>query len=111
LLDLESQAADYVAAKVYYDSLLVIYGGRFLKFGRLVPAPKKVRKASPGTMELVLEKTRAGGLEDARLHFTPGVEIVNLLETLNRNWLQIVAYDHEYQIYSVITWDFDQNME
>ena len=111
MLDLESEAADYVSAKVCYDSLLVVYGGRYLKFGRLVPAPKKARKASKDSMDLVLEKVEGGGLQDARLHFTAEVEIVNLLETLNRNWLQITAYDHGNKIYSVITWDFDQNME
>ena len=111
MLDLENEAADYVTAKVCYDSLLVVFAGRHLKFGKLVAAPKKARKASKDTMELGLEKVGAGALQDARLHFTAGVEILNLLETVNRNWLQIVAYDHSNKIYSVITWNFDQNME
>ena len=56
MLELENEAADYITAKVYYDSLLVVFAGRHLKFGKLVAVPKKARRASKDSMDLVLEK-------------------------------------------------------
>jgi hypothetical protein len=57
LLELESQEANYVYAKVYYDDLVVIYCGRHVKYGRLVPNEKKAKKSgSRDGLDLVLKK-------------------------------------------------------
>lgn len=44
-------------------------------------------------------------------HFSKYVEILNVIETLVKNQLQIIAFDHEEGIYFVLTWDFERNME
>ena len=75
LLELESQEADYVYAKVYYENLVVVFCGRYVKFGRLVPNEKKTRKPSRDVLDLVLEKVGDNILQDARVHFPPGVEV------------------------------------
>ena len=39
------------------------------------------------------------------------MEIVKTFETLKKNWIQIVCKDHAMDVFSVITWDFEIQME
>ena len=50
-------------------------------------------------------------LQEIKLQFSKNVEIVKMIETVRKNWLQIYTLDHELQIISIITWDFEQNTE
>jgi hypothetical protein len=68
-LDLEGQQADSVYAKIYYDSLVVVFCGRYVKYGRLVPNKKKARKPNKEMMDLVLDKAGEEVLEDVHVHF------------------------------------------
>ena len=63
-------------------------------------------------MEIVLEKIKEKQiLQDIKITLSPKVEIVKIIETVNKNWLQIVTKDHDQDILSIITWDFDNDME
>jgi hypothetical protein len=53
LLALEAKATDNVFAKVYYDNLVLIYSGQYVKYGKLIPNKKKTKKASRDVPELV----------------------------------------------------------
>jgi hypothetical protein len=45
---LEGRTSNSVFAKVYYDDLIVLYCGKYVKFGKIVPAKKKKTKKSQG---------------------------------------------------------------
>jgi hypothetical protein len=50
-------------------------------------------------------------LKDINLFFSDTVEVVKLIETCTKDVVQLVAIDHETDIYSILTWDFVQNVE
>ena len=63
-------------------------------------------------MELVLKKFEDKQiLKDLGVTFGPKVEITNIIQTLNKDWLQIVTKDHAQDVVSIITWDFEIQME
>jgi hypothetical protein len=43
--------------------------------------------------------------------FGDNVEVIKLIETATKNCLQIVAVDNSNGIFTILTWDFDQNIE
>lgn len=61
LVALEGKKPDYIQANIYGDNLVVLYCGKYVKFGKLLPNLKKPKKASMDVMDLVLEpiKTRS----------------------------------------------------
>lgn len=47
-------------------------------------------------MELVLQKNENGKiLTDMNAYFSNGVEVIKVIETAKKNWLQIMTKDHE----------------
>lgn len=50
-------------------------------------------------------------LTDMNAYFSSGCEVIKVIETAKKNWLQIMTKDHEEDILTVVTWDFDNNME
>lgn len=111
LLELEGKSADNVYAKVYSDNLIVVYSGQYVKFGKLIPNKKKTKKSSKDVMDLVLQKSEGQYLRDMAAHLSNDTEVVKIIETLNNNWLQVMMWDHLNDIFTVVTWDFNNNME
>jgi hypothetical protein len=109
LITLESKKSDFFNAKVCCDNLLLVHCGNYVKFGKLVSNPKK--KKSGGELDLILEKVDDNLMTDIGCYFDKNVEVIKVIETINKNWLQIVSKDHENDIFSILTWDFDNNME
>lgn len=62
-------------------------------------------------MDLIIEKVDGQILQDMHAKFDSHVEVIKVIETVNQNWLQIVSKDHKNEIYSIVTWDFNNNME
>ena len=58
LIDLGDAKSDNVYAKIYFENLVVVYCGQYLKYGFLRKSKKKSNKAKKGERyyELVLEK-------------------------------------------------------
>jgi len=54
LITLESKKSDYVYAKIYCNNLVLVYCGNYVKFGKLIPNPKK--KKGNGEMDMIIEK-------------------------------------------------------
>lgn len=77
-----------------------------------MPNKKKVKKGAKDLMDLVLQKGDNGMiLTDMNAYFSNGCEVIKVIETAKKNWLQIMTKDHEEDILTVVTWDFDNNME
>jgi hypothetical protein len=55
MLELEGKRSDYIFAKVYYDDLVIIYCGKYLRFGKISPNKKKTKKASSDVMDYVIK--------------------------------------------------------
>jgi hypothetical protein len=110
LTKLECKKSDYVYAKVYDENILVVYCGNYVKFGKLIPNPLK-KKKSGGELDLVLEKIGGNLMTDMHAHFDKSVEVIKVIETIKHNWLQLITKDHENGIFTILTWDFDNNME
>lgn len=91
LIVLEARKSDHVYAKVFCDNLIVLYCGNCLKFGRLIPNKKKTKNASKEVMDLILQpvkgKKKVGVFQDISVSFTSGIEIIKVIETLNKNVL------------------------
>lgn len=110
LQDLEGRRADHISAKIFFDNLIVIYCGCYLKFGFLNMRTQP--RAQNNQEEDDDSKPQDGNfLQEIKLQFSKDVEIVKMIETVRKNWLQIYTLDHELQIISIITWDFEQNTE
>jgi hypothetical protein len=51
---LEGRIPNSIFAKIYYDDLVVIYCGKFVKFGKIVPNKKKKKGQGNDVMDLNL---------------------------------------------------------
>ena len=111
LLVLESKSHTKVCAGIYGEhNLVVIHGGQYVKFGKLIPNKKKIR-AKKDLPDLVFNKVDGKQIRDMNAYFGDSIEVIKIIETINKNWLQIKVVDHDAGITSVVTWDFDNNME
>lgn len=84
MIVLEGRKSDYIFAKVFCDNLLVLYCGKYVKYGRLIPNKKKTKKSPKEVMDLVLEpgKDRKKSVfTDMNVHFSESIEIVKIAET------------------------------
>lgn len=43
--------------------------------------------------------------------FNPDAEIIKLIETAEKNVVEIVIINHNEEVTSVLTWDFNENIE
>ena len=110
LLELEGKSTDIVYAKVYSDNLVIIYSGQYVKFGRL-QAPNKKNSKKKAKDDLVFVKSDGKTIKDMAVFLSDDTEVINVIETVNKNWLQLMMMDHALEILTVVTWDFDNNME
>jgi hypothetical protein len=65
-------------------------------------------------MDLVLEPgkdRKKSVLADMNLHFSGSIEVLKIAETAQKNVLQVVAIDHDDGIFTILTWNFDENVE
>lgn len=86
LLELEAKKADYIFAKIYYDDLVVIYCGKYVRYGRIIPNKKKTKKASSDVMDFIIQPfSKKSILQDINLFFAKTVEVVKLIETCVKN--------------------------
>lgn len=46
LIELEGKRSDYIFAKIYFDNLIVIYCGKYIRFGYFYPNKKKPEKGA-----------------------------------------------------------------
>jgi hypothetical protein len=106
LLDLEKRNIETITANIYFDNLAVVYCGQYVKYGYLVPVKKKSRTRF--SMDFVLEGKR---MKEMHSHLSDSIEIIKVVETAHTNWLQIICKDHAEDIFSIITWDFNNNLE
>lgn len=61
--------------------------------------------------DLIFSKVDGKQIRDMNAYFGDSIEVIKIIETINKNWLQIKVEDHEEGITTVVTWDFDNNME
>lgn len=112
LLELEGKSTDIVYAKVYSDNLVIIYSGQYVKFGKLiVPNKKNGKKKSSKSEDMVFAKSDGQYIRDMAAFLSDDTEVIKVIETVNKNWLQLMMMDHVQEILTVVTWDFDMNME
>jgi len=82
LIDLEDVRSDNVYAKIYFENLVVVYCGQYLKYGFLRKSKKKANKSKGERhYELVLEKSSKGQtkvLDDIAVYFADTVEIIKV---------------------------------
>lgn len=111
LLILESRRTDIIYAKIYFDNLVVVYCGQYLKYGFLVPNKKKTKSASRIQMDYVIQKVENKPMQEMHAQLSDTTEVVKVIETVFKNQLQIITMDHKEDIFSIVTWDFANNKE
>ena len=62
---MENKRSDIIYAKLFYEDLVVVYSGKFLKFGRLSKNKKKQKHSEKNhgggkDMDIILEKGDKG---------------------------------------------------
>lgn len=63
-------------------------------------------------MDLVFDKKTEGKyFRDMNAFFCDKHEVLKVIETVNKNWLQIKLKDQVDGLITIVTWDFDNNME
>ena len=75
---LDMKRADHITAKVFFDNLIVVYCGCFLKFGFIPNIDKQSKLKDNGDDETPL-------LKDIELKLNKNVEITKILETCLKN--------------------------
>jgi len=79
---LDLKDPDMISSRLYYQDLVVVYCGQYLKYGFLEKNPKKRNKKNDDTYyELQLKTTDGVIFKDAIINFTEDVEIIKLVET------------------------------
>ena len=56
-------------------------------------------------------KLKIDDFEPTDIHFSDYTEIVRVMDTAYPDVFQIIAIDHDINIFIVLTWDFKKNME
>lgn len=54
LIELENIDPAKIQAKIFCENLVVLYCGKYVSFGRLIPNKKKTKKSPKEVMDLVL---------------------------------------------------------
>lgn len=114
LILLEAKKPDHVFAKVFCDNLLILYCGKYVQYARLIPNKKKTKKSPKEVMDLTLQpfKNKKKSLfEDMDLDFAETVEVIKVCETTTKNVLQVVTVDHSDGTFTILTWNFDDNVQ
>lgn len=106
---LEARRSDHITAQIFFENLVVVYCGCYLKYGKLGKSDSQGN--SQTEVQIFLENTDGSLLKDVDIKFSESVEIVKIVETQQKNWLQIYTIDHDLNIIQIITWDFVQNTE
>ena len=57
------------------------------------------------------ENPKIGDFIESDISFSDFTEIVRVLDTANPQVFQIIAKDHEINVFIVLTWDFKNDME
>ena len=95
-LDLRRQ---HIVSCNLFGELLVVQCGRFIKFCPLDPS-------------MFAEQINSSNeFKDIAIDFDESIEIAKIWDTKLPNVLQIVAKDNKQNIFMVLTWDFDKNIE
>lgn len=111
---LENKDPSRIYSKIFCENLVVMYCGKYVKYGRLIPNKKKTKKSPKEVMDLMLlpgKDKKKNPLSMMNVTFGESIEVIKIVETAKKNVLQIEAFDHREKILSIITWDFDENVE
>lgn len=65
-----------------------------MKFGKLIPNKKKIR-GKKDLPDLVFSKVDGKQIRDMNAYFGDSIEVIKIIETINKNWLQIKVEDHD----------------
>lgn len=108
---LEGRNANVVYAKIFFDNLVIIYCGKYVKYGWLTPNKKKTKKKDIDMMDLVLVEKKKEVLHSMNVYFGNSIEVLKMVETDLKNTVQVVTIDHESHIFTILTWNFNDNIE
>jgi hypothetical protein len=82
---IEARNSNTVFAKVFYENLIVIYCGKYVKYGWLIPNKKKTKKSQIDVMDLLLLEKKKEVLQDMNCYFGSSIEVIKLEETDLKN--------------------------
>lgn len=110
---LESKNCHNIFGKYYFDDLIILYCGNYLKFGRLVENTAQPRNRGYAVLERVFSKHPETHevFTDINCTLDDSVEIIKLIETGAPDCIQIVFNNYDKNIFTVLTWDFNLNIE
>lgn len=96
-----------VYAKFLFDDLIVVNGGKYLKFAKLqLDDEEYLQFQHNGDHEI---------FKDINVKFQDQDEIIKIIETdtceNHKYILQIVILDHDTNVLKILTWNFESNME
>ena len=87
---LEGTKLKNIKCKFYYDDLVILYCGNYLKYGRLVKK-KMSKKGKNQNIQLRLSKMKGNEkLTFINCNFNDDVEIINIVETQEHDIVQII---------------------
>jgi hypothetical protein len=77
----------------------------------LIVPNKKNKKKQSKSEDMVFAKSDGQYIRNMAVHLNDDTEVIKVISTINKNWLQLMMMDHAQEILTVVTWDFDNNME
>ena len=112
LRTLENKKVNDIYAKCYFEDLVIIYCGNYLKFGRIKDNEDINTKKDGARFEKqIVQQDDGEFFKPINFTFTEDTEIIKLIETAEKDVVQILAINYEKNIITIVTWDFVLNCE
>ena len=70
-----------INSKMFFEDLVLVYGGRFIKFGKLIPNPKKRPKDAKTWNDFVLKEMEGLKFTNINANFCMNEEVIKITET------------------------------
>jgi hypothetical protein len=105
---------------IFFEKLIIIYGGRYVKYGHLIENPKLRLRGQKNYNNYIFKKFNGEKIISLNANLSKNEEVIQITETDSArsgcprkdiNLAQITTKDCENNILKVISWNFDCNIE
>ena len=87
---LENKDPSRIHSKIFCENLVVMYCGKYVQYGRLIPNKKKTKKSPKEVMDLMLlpgKDKKKNPLTMMNVTFGESIEVIKIVETTQKNVL------------------------
>lgn len=119
-LQMSQKKATQINAKIFFDKLVLIYGGRYVKYGHLTENLQARKTGEKKYNYFVFKEINGEKIITLNANLSKNEEVIKITETdsgrsgdpsKDTHLAQITTKDFQNKILKLISWNFDLNME